>query len=69
MEQNSLIQNELKILNQRDLYFLLPFGKTKTKQLLKAGKLPVTKVGNDYITTYNLLEEWIRKNIGEEIYF
>lgn len=69
MKQNSLIQNEQKVLSQRDLYSILPFGKTKIKQLLKAGKLPVTKVGNDYITTYNLLEEWIEKNIGEEIYF
>lgn len=69
MGKNSLIQNEQNILSQRELYLILPFGKTKIKQLLKAGKLPVTKVGNDYITTYNLLEEWIRKNIGEEIYF
>jgi hypothetical protein len=69
MEQNSLIQKEQKIISQKDLYSILPFGKTKIKQLLKAGKLPVTKVGNDYITTYNLLEEWIEKNIGEEIYY
>lgn len=59
---------ENKILSQQDLYNILPFGKTKTLQLIKSGELPLVKVGKDYITTFNLLEEWIKNHIGEEIY-
>ena len=59
---------ENKILSQQDLYDVLPFGKTKVLQLIKSGELPLVKVGKDYITTFNLLEEWIKNHIGEEIY-
>ena len=58
-----------KILSQQDLYDVLPFGKTKVLQLIKSGELPLVKVGKDYITTFNLLEEWIKNHIGEEIYY
>ena len=58
-----------KILKQADLYDILPFGKTKISQLIKSGKLPLVKVGSDYITTFNILEDWIRQHIGEEIYY
>lgn len=60
---------ESKILSQQDLYDVLPFGKTKVLQLIKSGELPLVKVGKDYITTFNLLEEWIKNHIGEEIYY
>lgn len=60
---------ENKILSQQDLYDVLPFGKTKVLQLIKSGELPLVKVGKDYITTFNLLEEWIKNHIGEEIYY
>ena len=58
-----------KILSQSDLYEILPFGKTKIQQLIKSGQLPLMKIGKDYITTFNLLEEWIKNNIGEELYY
>ena len=58
-----------KILSQSDLYQILPFGKTKVQQLIKSGQLPLIKVGKDYITTFNILEDWIRDHIGEEIYY
>lgn len=58
-----------KVLKQTDLYEILPFGKTKINQLIKAGQLPLLKVGNDYITTFNILEEWIKEHVGEEIYY
>lgn len=61
--------NNEKILKQTDLYDILPFGKTKVKQLIKSGELPLVKIGDDYITTFNLLENWIEKHIGEEIYY
>lgn len=63
------MQEQEKILKQTDLYEILPFGKTKINQLIKSGELPLVKIGNDYITTFNILEEWIKKHIGEEIYY
>ena len=58
-----------KILKQTDLYDILPFGKTKINQLIKSNQLPLVKIGNDYITTFNILEAWIKEHIGEEIYY
>lgn len=63
------VQESKIILNQSDLYKILPFGKTKVQQLIKSGELPLVKVGKDYITTLNILEDWIRSHIGEEIYY
>lgn len=60
---------ENKILNQADLYEILPFGKTKVYQLIKSGELPLVKIGKDYITTSKIIEEWIENHIGEEIYY
>lgn len=39
------------------------------KQLIKSGELPLMKIGNDYITTFSILEEWIKEHINEEIYY
>ena len=58
-----------KILSQKDLYEVLPFGKTKIQQLINSNQLPLLKIGKDYITTYNTLEDWIREHIGDEIYY
>ena len=58
-----------RIFKQTDLYELLPFKETKVKQLIKSGQLPLVKIGKDYITTFNILEDWIKSNIGEEVYF
>lgn len=60
---------ERRVMKQDDIYQLLPFGKTKTRQLIQSGALPVVKIGNDYITTYTIMEDWIKKHIGEEIYY
>ena len=58
-----------KILSQKDLYDILPFGKTKIQQLIASNQLPLLKIGKDYVTTYNILEDWIREHIGDEIYY
>lgn len=60
---------DLKVLGLKDLYNILPFGKTKIMQLIHAGELPVVKVGRDYITTENKIEKWIEENIGQELYY
>ena len=73
---NYLIQNEVikdlalqaqtdyrnKILSQKDLYDVFPFGKTKIKELIASKQLPLFKIGKDYVTTYNILEDWIREH-------
>ena len=58
-----------KILSKKDLYDVLPFGKTKIQQLIASNQLPLLKIGKDYVTTYNILEDWIREHIGDEIYY
>lgn len=52
-----------------DLLTIFPFGKTKLRQLLKAGVLPVVKIGRQYITTESLLNRWFEENMGKEILF
>lgn len=58
-----------RVLKQTDLYEILPFKKTKIQKLIKSGELPLVKIGNDYITTYKILEDWIMNNIREEIFY
>ena len=60
---------ESKILKQTDLYEILPFGKTKIRQLINSGQLPLVKIGEDYITTFQIIEEWIKNHVGEEIFY
>lgn len=52
-----------------DLLTIFPFGKTKLRQLLHAGALPVVKVGRQYITNDKAIERWILENSGKEIIF
>lgn len=58
----------MKILKQKDLYEILPFGKTKIQKLIRSGELPMVKVGKDYITTEEKLNEWIVSNLGYEVF-
>ena len=69
LEAQELNNCNNKILSQKDLYDILPFGKTKVQQLISSNQLPLLKIGKDYITTYNILEDWIREHIGDEIYY
>ena len=63
------MSEETKILKQTDLYEILPFQKTKVLQLLRSGELPVVKVGKDHITTYELINDWIKQHVGDEIFY
>jgi hypothetical protein len=69
MKKNKKNLSTLGLITQADLYNILPFGKTKIKQIIKSGNLPLMKVGKDYVTTHSKIEEWIEKNIGKEIYY
>lgn len=63
------MQDSFKVLGLKDLYEILPFGKTKIMQLIHAGELPVVKVGKNYITTPSKIEKWIEENVGQELYY
>ena len=62
LDQQAQIDYRNKILSQKDLYDVLPFGKTKIQQLIASNQLPLLKIGKDYVTTYNILEDWIREH-------
>lgn len=61
--------NENEIIGLKQLYKILPFGEKKIRKLIAAGELPVVKIGRDYLTTKNKLNEWIELNIGQELYY
>lgn len=52
-----------------DLLTIFPFGKTKLRQLLKAGVLPVIKIGKQYVTSEEAIQRWVLENTGKEILF
>lgn len=59
----------MKNITSKELLEMLPFGKTKFNKLLRAGELPLVKIGNDYITTESAVENWISNNIGQELFY
>lgn len=48
---------------------MLGLGKTKTRELLQSKLLPVTKIGRDYFTSKTAIQEFLIKNIGNELFF
>lgn len=48
---------------------MLGVGKTKTRELLDSGVLPVTKLGRQYFTSPAAIDEFLKKNIGNKIFF
>lgn len=59
----------VEIITQKELYNVLPFKKTKINQLLKAGILPVTKIGRSYVTTNEKLLKWLDETEGSELFY
>ena len=59
---------DYEILSQYDLRELFPYGRGILIALLRAGVLPVTKVGRDYITIRAELDRWFASNCGREIF-
>jgi len=59
----------LKVYTKNDLLRLFPFGKTKLQQMLKAGVLPVVKIGRTYLTSERLIDSWLEENMGKEILY
>lgn len=48
---------------------MLGIGKTKTREMLQSKLFPVTKVGRDYFTSPKAIQEFLKKNVGKELYF
>ena len=61
------MNKELKVLNSKDLQQLFGFGKTKMNQVLQSGILPVVKIGGEYRTTEEQIQDWFKRNAGKEI--
>ncbi len=68
-EENSKEDKQIIVYSQKDLLRIFPFKRTKLQELLKAGALPVVKVGRSYISSEKLISQWLEDNIGREIYF
>jgi len=62
-------EKTLEMITQKELYHILPFKKTKINQLLRAGVLPVTKIGRDYVTTKEKLIKWLDETEGNELLY
>ena len=60
---------EYNIFTKKELLEIFPFGATKLNKLLNAGVLPVVKVGRDYITNQERLNQWFKKNEGKQIFY
>lgn len=59
----------LKVYTKNDLLRIFPFGKTKLQQMLRAGVLPVVKIGRTYLTSERLIDSWLEENMGKEILY
>ena len=61
--------NLFKAYSVQEIASMLGIGKTKTRELLDSGILPVTKVGRQYFTSPASIQEFLKKNIGKQIFF
>lgn len=59
--------SEYKVYNATELLSVFPFGRTKLFQLLRAGTLPVVKIGRDYLTSKPIIDRWLEEHLGETI--
>lgn len=62
-------QSSMRILKFKDLKEVLPFGEHKIRRLVALNELPVVTVGRDCLTTTKIINEWIEKHVGEELFY
>lgn len=48
---------------------MLGVGKTKTRELLDSGILPVTQIGRQYFTSPSSIQNFLKKNVGKKLFF
>ena len=57
----------MKILHKKDICELFGYNPKKMKQLFDLRILPITKIGNDYITTEEEIIKFLERWKGKEI--
>lgn len=57
----------MKILHKDDICEMFGYAPKKMKQLFETGVLPITKIGNDYVTTEEEMAKFFAKWKGKEI--
>lgn len=62
-------KDTLTIYSKKDLLTIFPFKRTKLQQLLNAHVLPVIKVGKTYLSSDELIQDWLKENVGREIFY
>ena len=67
MKQNS--QDNFQAYSVLEISQMLGVGKTKTRELLDSGILPVTKIGRQYFTSPSAIQEFLKKNVGKKLFF
>lgn len=50
-----------------DLQRMFPFGKSKLLKLCRAGLMPVIQVGRHYLSSPELINQWMLENVGKKI--
>lgn len=50
-----------------DLLEIFPYGRTRLGELLRAGVIPAVKVGRKYLSSPEMIDEWLRENSGKTI--
>ena len=61
--------NLFKAYSVQEIASMLGIGQTKSRELLDSGILTVTKVGRQYFTSPDSIQEFLKKNIGKQIFF
>lgn len=62
-------QEDFKAYSVLEISHMLGVGKTKTRELLDSGILPVTKIGRQYFTSPASIQNFLKENIGKELFF
>ena len=61
-------QNDFQAYSVLEISQMLGVGKTKTRELLDSGILPVTKIGRQYFTSPCAIQEFLKNNVGKELF-
>lgn len=57
----------MRVLHKKDLCEMFGYNPKKMKVLFETGFLPITKIGNDYVTTEEEMGKFFEKWKGKEI--
>ena len=61
--------DDFKAYSVLEISQMLGVGKTKTREMLDSGILPVTKIGRQYFTSPSSIQNFLKKNIEKNCIF